>query len=67
MGVVRKTKSSYNSSIFYVAKKSGGGLPIVLNFRGLKENTQKDKYSMKEVNKCISNIGQANSTIFTTI
>ena len=29
--------------------------------------THMDKYSMKEVNECISNIGGANSAIFTTI
>ena len=37
------------------------------DFRGLNEETHTDKYSMKEVNECISNIGRANSTIFTTI
>ena len=37
------------------------------NFRGLNEKTHTDKYYMKEVNECISVIGRANSTIFTTI
>ena len=67
LGVVRRTKSSYNSPIFCVPKKSGQGLRIVQDFRGLNAKTHTDKYSMKEVNECISDIGRANSTIFTTI
>ena len=43
----------------------GGGLRIVQDFRGLNKKTHTDKYSMKEVNECISEIGRAN--IFTTI
>ena len=65
--MVRKTNSSYNSPIFCVPKKGGGGLRIVQDFRGLNEKTHTDKYSMKEVNECISDIGRANSNIFTTI
>ena len=45
----------------------GGGLQIVQDFGGLNEKTHTDKYSMKEVNECISAIGRANLTIFTTI
>ena len=67
LGVVRRTQSSYNSPIFCVPKKSGQGLRIVQDFRGLNAKTHTDKYSMKEVNECISDIGRANSTIFTTI
>ena len=66
LGVVRRTKSSYNSPIFCVPKK-GGGLHIVQDFRGLNKKTHTDKYSMKEVNECISDIGRAKSNIFTTI
>ena len=47
--------------------RKGGGLCIVQDFRGLNEKTHTDKYSMKEVNEYISDIGRANSTIFTTI
>ena len=67
LGVVRRTKSAYNSPIFCVPKKSGQGLRIVQDFHGLKAKTHTDKYSMKKVNECISDIGRANSTIFTTI
>ena len=67
LGMVRKTNSSYNSPIFCVPKKGGGGLRIVQDFRGLNEKTHTDKYSMTEVNECISDIDRANSNIFTTI
>ena len=67
LGVVRRMKSSYNPPIFCVPKKGGGGLRIVQDFRGLKEKTHTDKYSMKEVNEGISDIGRPNSDIYTTI
>jgi hypothetical protein len=67
LGVVRKTKSLYNSPIFCVPKKNGQGLRIVQDFRGLNAKTKMDKYSMKEISECISDIGRAGSKIFTTI
>ena len=67
LGVVRRTQSDYNSPIFCVPKKGGGGLRIIQDFRGLNTKTHTYKYSMKEVNECITDIGRTNSTIFTTI
>ena len=61
------TWCAYNSLIFCAPKKGRGGLRIVQDFLGLNEKTHTDKYTMKEVNECISDIGPANSTIFTTI
>jgi len=67
LGVVRRSQSLYNSKIFCVPKKTGQGLRIVQNFRELNEHSHIDKYSMKEINECIGDIGGANSTIFTTL
>jgi len=67
LGVVRRTKSLYNSPIFCVPKKGGQGLRIVQDFRALNSKTQVDKYSMKDISECIGDIGRAGSTIFTTI
>ena len=67
LGVARKTKSAFYSLIFCVPKKSGRGLCIVHDFRGLNKKTHTDKYFMKKVNECISDIDWADSTIFTTI
>jgi hypothetical protein len=39
----------------------------VQDFRELNQNSHIDKYSMKEITECIGDIGQANSTIFTTL
>ncbi len=36
------------------------------DFRELNQNSHIDKYSMKEITECISNIGRANSRIFST-
>jgi hypothetical protein len=40
---------------------------VVQDFRSLNSNTYVDKYSMKDVQECISEIGRAGSTIFTTL
>jgi len=50
-----------------VPKKQGQGLRIVQDFQELNQNSHSDKYSMKEITKCISNIGRANSSIFSTL
>ncbi len=67
LGVVRQSKSPYNSPIFCVPKKQGQGLRIVQDFRQLNQHSHIDKYSMKEINECIGDIGRANSSIFTTL
>jgi len=67
LGVVRRTNSPYNSPIFCVPKKRGQGLRIVQDFRQLNQHSHIDKYSMKEISECIRDIGQANSSIFSTL
>jgi hypothetical protein len=66
LGVVQPTRSKFNSPIFVVAKKNGG-LRLVQDFRALNAQTHTDKYSMKDVNECIGEIGRSGSTIFSTI
>jgi hypothetical protein len=67
LGVVCQSNSPYNSPIFCVPKKQGQGLRIVQDFRQLNQHSHIDKYSMKEINECIGDIGRANSSIFTTL
>jgi hypothetical protein len=67
LGVVRQSNSPYNSPIFCVPKKQGQGLQIVQDFRQLNQHSHIDKYSIKEINECIEDIGRANSSIFTTL
>jgi hypothetical protein len=67
LGVVRRSDSLYNSPIFCVPKKQEQGLQIVQDFQELNQNSHINKYSMKEITKCISDIGQANSNIFSTL
>ena len=66
LGIVQRTNSLYNSPMFCVPKKDGG-LRIVQDFRELNEKSHMDKYSMKEINECIGEIGRAGSNIFTTL
>ncbi len=67
LGVVQRLDSLYNSPIFCVPKKQGQGLRIVQDFGELNQNLHIDKYSMKEITKCIGDIGRANSKIFSTL
>jgi hypothetical protein len=45
LGVVRPSRSKFNSPIFVVNKKDGG-MRIVQEFRAINQNTHVDKYSM---------------------
>ena len=66
LGVIQPSRSAYNSPLFLVAKKDGG-LRVVQDFRALNTNSYIDKYSMKDIQECISEIGRAGSHIFSTI
>jgi hypothetical protein len=63
MGIIRPSKSRYNSPKI-MAPKNNGTLRQVQDFRELDTASHDDCYSMKTVNKCIRDIGRAGSTIF---
>jgi hypothetical protein len=64
--IIQPSRSRYNSPVFLVEKKDGTQR-VVKDFRSLNSNTYVDKYLMKDVQECISEIGQAGSPIFTTL
>jgi len=66
LGVVQPCRSKYNSPLFVVMKKNGG-VRLVQDFRALNAETFVDKYSMRDVTECISEIGRSGSTIFSAI
>ena len=66
MGVIQPANSRYNSPIFVVPKKDGSAR-YVLDYRALNANSQDDRYTMQTVDECISQIGKANSSIFSTL
>ncbi len=66
LGIIQTSGSWYNRPIFLVQKKDGTHR-VVQDFQSLYVNTYVDKYSMKDVQECISKIGFAGSTIFTTL
>jgi hypothetical protein len=47
--------------------KKGGSLRIVQGFRQLHAQSKDDRYSMKDKNECIGDMGRAGFTIFTTL
>jgi hypothetical protein len=66
MGLIQTRISSYISSLFIVLKNNVS-LRVVQDFRELNANSLDDRYSMKDINECIGDIGRSGSTIFTTL
>ena len=60
-----KARSKYNSPIFAVLKKNGG-IRLVKDFRALNAETHIDKYCMRDVRKCISEIGRGVKMVYTS-
>jgi len=63
LGVVSPSNSRYNSPIFLVPKKDGTGRPV-LDFRGVNDKSMVDKYSQREVQDCIDELGRSKSKVF---
>jgi hypothetical protein len=53
LGIIQPSRSRYNSPVFLVQKKDGTHR-VVQDFRSLNANTYVDKYSMNDVQECIS-------------
>jgi hypothetical protein len=66
LDIVQPSRSRYNSPIF-VVKKKDGSFRLVQDFRALNAQTYPDRYSMRDVNDCIDEIGRSESKIFSTI
>ena len=67
LGVVQKSDSLYNSPVFCVPKKGGNRYRNIQDFRELNKKSLMDKYTMKDIHECIVDIGQSESTIFSTL
>jgi len=66
LDIVQPSMSRYNSPIF-VVKKKDGNFRLVQDFRALNAKTYPDRYSMRDVNDCIHEIGKSGSRLFSTI
>ncbi len=66
LGVIQPARSHYDSPIFAVMKKDGN-VRLVQDFCALNNKSFTDKYSMKDVSKCIGEIGRSGSKLFSTI
>ena len=66
-GIVERSNSKYNSPVFCVPKKEGHGLRVVLDYRKLNAKSLPDKYSIKSVEQCLEEVGEAGSTWFSCI
>ena len=63
LGIIKPSQSKFNNPIFVVPKKTGKPR-YVLDYRQLNKASVEDKYSMKTVDECISDIGYAGSVVF---
>ena len=76
-GLVKKCSSPYNTPIFAVPKMQktdqvsstteGLELRAVQDFRGVNRITYGDKYSIRTIETCLTEIGSSNSRFFSTI
>ena len=64
--VIEECSSPYNSPVFCVQKKDGS-LRIVQDLRKINAASYEDKYAIKDVTECIDMIGNADSSIFSTL
>ena len=65
-GAIELSKSSYNSPIFGVKKKSGE-TRVVQDFRAINLASVPDKYVIRDPRECIDEIGQEASKVFSAI
>jgi hypothetical protein len=66
-GIIEAANSPYNSPIFCVPKKGGNSLRVVLDYRKLNAKSLPDKYSIRTIDQCLEEIGNAQSTIFSCL
>jgi hypothetical protein len=62
-GIIKQSKSNYNSPIFCVPKKDGQGIRTVLDYRMLNSRSLLLLYSVLTIDECIEVIGRANSSV----
>jgi len=65
-GAIELSKSSFNSPIFGVQKKSGE-TRVVQDFRGVNAASVPDRYTIRDPRECVDEIGQEASKVFSTI
>jgi hypothetical protein len=65
MGLIQSSRSRYGP--LFILSKKDGKLRVVQDFRELNAKTMNDRYSIKDVNECIGDIGRAGSSIFSMI
>ena len=66
LGVVSPCRSTWNSPIFLVPKKDGTMRPV-LDFRQVNSRSHVDKYSQREIQDCLDEIGRSKSTVFSSL
>jgi hypothetical protein len=66
MAYILPSRFRYNTSLFIVLKKDES-LNVVQDFRELNARIMDDRYSIKDVNEFIGDIGRAGSLIFSNL
>ncbi len=66
-GIIARTRSRHNSSVFCVPKKGGNGLRVVLDLRGINRVSSPDMYSIRTVDECVERLGVTQSKVFSAL
>jgi hypothetical protein len=63
-GIIKRSRSPYNSQIFCVPKKEGQGLRCVLDNWRVNHSSFSDCYALRTIDKCLETVGRAGSKVY---
>ena len=69
-GLIERSNSKFNAPAFCVPKKQNdltAGMRVVLDYRMLNHKSVPDKYSIRTIDQCLEEIGNARSTLFSCL
>jgi hypothetical protein len=66
-GIIKRSRSPYNSPIFCVPKKEGQGLRCVLDYWRVNSSSFSDRYALRTIDECLETVGRAGSKVYSAL
>jgi hypothetical protein len=66
-GIIKRSRSPYNSPIFCVPKKEGQGLRCVLYCRRVNHSSFSDRYGLRTIDECLETVGRTRSKVYSAL